>query len=219
MPAASPASLSLPALPTTIAARVSQNTRYLLWRMKVPHMQWLSELQARLSGVERNTLRDLLTQGSADRKVVAALVHAFNVTVENLIASDLVKRDRVDVLSENLKYLLMHRGAKKRLAAHLQIDQTTVSRWLSGAIRPTGPARQHLNAYFCLPASTDLTCHPLFLLLDPPSLEQRKRWLQARIQELSPEELSELFPALRRMLTRPGETPGGTVNRRPFPAS
>jgi hypothetical protein len=125
------------AIDNVTAARVSQNTRYLLWREGIPQALWLSELRARLSAIDRTAISNLLTQGAADRDVLSALALVFKVDVQNLIASDLLARDRVDVFKENLKYLLgcLQRGGKKPLAAYLTVNRTTLSKWLSGVRR------------------------------------------------------------------------------------
>lgn len=120
---------------------------------------------------------------------------------ESIRFADLVG-DGTDLPRENLKFLFesLDRGGKKRLAAELSIDPTTVSRWLSGASQPQGPSLRHLSDYFGLPAGTDLRETPIFLSVEPVATVDRRRWLQARIDGLSPDELRDLYPALKRML-------------------
>ena len=186
-------------------ARVSLNVRYLLWRAPVPRARWASTLQQILLGVEHIPVQELLRHGTADPAVIHVLARSFNVEADVLKSFDLLAAAaRVDVWRENLKCLLelQPRGAKKRIASYLRIDQGTVSRWLAGA-RPSRATQQLLKNYFVLDRDTELLKDPLFLLPDPPTPEQRKRWLAARILDLSQTELQELYPALKRILTRP----------------
>jgi hypothetical protein len=73
-------------------------------------------------------------RGTAGPKVIAVLARSFKIDADVLMTSQLFSGTRVDVWRENLKCLLerLPRGTKKRIAAHLQIDPTTLSRWLRG---------------------------------------------------------------------------------------
>jgi len=182
-------------------AVLSQNIRYLLWRAKIPREKWSSTLRHLLRGVEHVGADDLLMRGTADPKIVAVLAQSFKIDANVLMTSQLFSGTRVDVWRENLKCLLelLPHGASERIAAHLRLDPSTVSHWLRGA-RPNRAIQQQLNGFFGLDPITELFHDPLFLLPDPPTLEQRRQWLLARIRDISPTELQELFPALKRIL-------------------
>ena len=186
--------------------QVSTNVRYLLWRRGIPREQWEAWLsaQTRLS----SSLSRLLVSGQMlDEQVTSdalrSLARVFDCADEgeSIRLDDLVG-EATNILVENLRYLFkdLGRGGKKQLAAELSIDPTTVSRWLSGAFEPQGPSLRQLVAYFGLPPDTDLRKTPIFLSVEPVAAIDRKRWLHARIDALSPDEFRELYPALRRML-------------------
>jgi hypothetical protein len=42
--------------------------------------------------------------------------------------------------------------------------------------------------------------HPLFLSPTPTSVASRREWIKTKIDQLSPSELHELFPAFHRLL-------------------
>jgi transcriptional regulator with XRE-family HTH domain len=107
-----------------------------------------------------------------------------------------------DILRENLRYLAgsLGHGGKKGLAAGLAVDPTTISRWLSGSFDPQNSTLRQLVSYFGLPLETDLRTDPLFLSAQPVSIIDRKIWLHAKIDNLGPKELTDLYPALRKLL-------------------
>ena len=186
--------------------QVSTNTRYLLWRKGVLRDQWEGWLVSRTSlgvGMAKSLvagrLPDEQLSTEALRDVARAFEHADDG--ESLRFGDLA-REGCNVLLENLRFLFesLGHGGKKVVAAELSIDPTTVSRWLSGAYEPQGPSLRQIVGFFGLPPDTDLREAPVFLSVEPVAATERRRWLHARIEALSPDEFRELYPALRRML-------------------
>ena len=104
-----------------------------------------------------------------------------------------------DILEENLTYLFesLEHGDQKQLAKRVGADRNTVSRWVTGKQHPRRSYYAGLCHYFGLGSNTDLTTDAVFLSLDPIGIRGRKDWLQARIDEMDPAELQDLFPALR----------------------
>jgi transcriptional regulator with XRE-family HTH domain len=107
-----------------------------------------------------------------------------------------------NILVENLRYLLnsLGRGRKKVLAGELGVDPTTLSRWLNGSFVPQASTLRQLVFRFGLPPATDLQEEPVFLSAQPISETERRSWLHRRIDDLRPDELGVLYPALRRLL-------------------
>lgn len=196
-------------LAKSMSHQVSVNTRFLLWRMGVPREQWQPWLEAR-TGLGSDITRELLEGRLADERVGVAtlleLARAFTQEDggESLRYSDL-PRENGSVLAENLRHLFgsLDHGGKKVAAGELGIDPTTVSRWLAGKSEPQSPALQRIASYFGIPAGADLRTEPVFLSLQPVSVAELKRWMHARIEELSTDEFRQLLPALRRMLGEP----------------
>ena len=208
--------------------QISQNVRFVLWREGIQPSQWPKHLRARLGKVlgayywtgpsGDSALRRLLTGAELlDGKVsedsnetdeineISDIAKSFRFTQEELRSADFLHDSKTDVLHENLRHLVggLERGGKKQLAAELRLDQTTISRWLSGTSRPPPSRRAQLVSYFGLPAETDLAKDPVFLSPDPLSLGDRKQWLRDRIDAMEAHRLRDLYPALQRLLDEP----------------
>jgi transcriptional regulator with XRE-family HTH domain len=189
-----------------MSSQVSQNVRYLLWRKQVPREEWRSWLVNHTS-LDQTAAGNLVGGALADDRItpdqLRDLARAFELEHEGEILrfGDLV-REGANILQENLRFLLdsLGFGGKKVLAAELGIDPTTVSRWLNGTYEPQPPTLRQLVSRFGLPPETDLRRDPIFLSAEPISHLERRRWLQRRIDGLTPTEFRDLYPALRRML-------------------
>jgi transcriptional regulator with XRE-family HTH domain len=189
-----------------VTTRISTNVRFLLWRRDLPRSNWEGWLASRCSiGVA--DLRGIL-QGRVKDDVIgetrcADLAHALDLDSEpeSLRFNDFVS-EGCDVLRENLIYLLgsLGHGGKKALAGDLDIDPTTISRWLNGASQPIERSLRQITAYFGMPNGVDLRVDPLFLSIEPVALSERRRWLMDQLKEMPVEKFRELYPALRRLL-------------------
>ncbi len=183
--------------------RLATNLRYLLWRRGVPRGSWAAELRRVLPGEwSQERVRRVLSRGTQDYGEVQALATALDLRDEDLMMADLLAEGRTDVLQENLRYLFaaLEHGGKAELAAYLGKDPSTLSRWLAGTYGPPGTTLAQIAQFFGLEAGTDLSVIPVFLAPDPVSVQDRRRWLQERVDALSAEEIRDLFPALKRLL-------------------
>jgi hypothetical protein len=137
-------------------------------------------------------------------ELARALEFSADADADALRFSDLC-REGCNVLLQNLEHLFgsLSRGGKKAVAAQLSIDPTTVSRWLGGTCEPHASSLRQLTSYFGLPADTDLRDTPIFLSADPVTVTERRRWLHAQVDAMNPEDLRDLYPALRRLLEEP----------------
>ena len=70
----------------------------------------------------------------------------------------------------------------------------------SGSVSVRAEALAQIAQFFGLEAGTDLSVIPVFLAPDPVSVQERRRWLQERVDALSADEIRDLFPALKRLL-------------------
>lgn len=185
---------------------VSVNVRYLLHRNDVPRSEWTSWL-ARRASLDPQTAKSLVRGLLADeqvsdndlRKIGGAFELAYET--ENLRFQGFAYAGH-NVLRENLRFLLgsLGHGGKKSLAGELNVDPTTISRWLNGSFEPQPSTLRHIVSYFGLPPITDLHEDPIFLSTEPVSMTDRRSWLRRRIDALPTEEIRELYPALRRLL-------------------
>ena len=182
--------------------RLALNLRYLLWRREEPREGWVRALHAQVPRWPIERVRVVLSDGTQNYGELQDLAEAFGITEEELTHADLVAESGVDVLLENLRYLAetLARGGKAELAEFLGRDATTISRWLRGNSRPPAVTIKQISRFFGLPADTDLTEEAVFLSMDPISITGRREWLHEHVDLLRPEEIAELFPALRRLL-------------------
>jgi hypothetical protein len=150
-----------------------------------------------IAGLVDGDLTDPLISGDE----LQELARALDAESDSLLYADL-PHERSNVLLENLKYLLgsLERGGKAALAKTMEIDPTTISRWLSGAYPPQGPALSKLVSHFGLPDGTDLKKDPVFLSVEPLAILERRKLLKDRIDAIEPSEFKALYPALKRLL-------------------
>lgn len=179
-------------------AYFSENMRYLLWRERVQHEHWVSQL-ATWAGVERLRAEALLHGAEAEPEEVQHLARALDISEESLVSERLLTTYGVNVLQANLRYLIdrIDHGQKKQLASELGIHPATISRWYNGELHPRKAHQGAICHYFGLPRSIDLENEVLFLSMTP--LLDRKAWLHQQIDNLDSVKLDELFPALRLM--------------------
>lgn len=144
----------------------------------------------------------LLGSKPAGEPAIQKIASRFQVEPEDLLYAELMPADKVNVVQANLRMLMkaLGSGQKKVLAQHLEVHPATISRWLSGTQAPDRKTLQRLASYFELKAGTDLASDPLFLNPHPVSDSERREWLLRKVKEIDSASLSELFPALVRML-------------------
>lgn len=137
---------------------------------------------------------------SADLVEMEALAENRNLVLDDLASKRLLSPKQV--LANNIAYLFdgLDHGSKGDFARAIGVDVSTISRWRRGVAKPSRTHIQKLCEQFALDVGTDLESQPLFLSPTPVSLAQRRDWLKRRIEHLSPQELNELFPALRLLL-------------------
>jgi transcriptional regulator with XRE-family HTH domain len=183
---------------------LERNLRYLLWKGGVDRKDWPSKL-AKWLGCSFLRAEDLL-EGNGEalaQKEMKALEKATGVAPDDL-SMDLVENLGGDILVENIRHLIngLAHGQKKEFAAKLGVDVTTVSRWISGAQRPTKKKVEEIGKYFGLPPGTVLDSEPIFLWTEPISDSQMKNWITEKVNQVDGKTLREIFPALRRLLKK-----------------
>lgn len=188
--------------------QVSLNVRFLLWRKTPDRERWRGAVEKRLLRPWPPEKVQVLLEGQrlTDQEV-EDLVQAFaeESEEETFRFGDLVRDAKVNVLKENLEYLIgsAERGRKQEIAKELEVDATTISRWLAGTHSPPRPQQERIVALFGLPPSTNLEEECLFLEYGPLSLQSRRQWLREHVDDLTLDEMRDLFPALQRLFRKP----------------
>jgi len=183
---------------------LTRNIRYLLWKEGVECKDWPSKL-AEWVGCPLRQAEDLL-EGHGEPLTLKEKKSLANVTILSIedLSGNLLEKHDVDILAENIRHLIngLPHGKKKEFAAKLGVDVTTVSRWISGAQRPTKKKLEEIGKYFGLPPGTNLDSDAIFLWTEPISESQMKSWIADTIQRTDGKTLREIFPALRRLLKK-----------------
>jgi len=189
----------------------NENIRYLLCKKDEDRSRavdpatrlasWSKRLETWIGDAGRS--RILLFGGPPSDREIARLTEISGRDVETLRNGRLA--DECSILTENISFLFatVEHGQMSAVAERLGVNQSTIQRWRSGS-KPAANKQSKIAEEFGLPPSIDLNDNTLFLSLDPISLRQKREWLKARVEELDQHELTELFPALRRIL---GEKP------------
>jgi len=184
--------------------QISQNVRFLLWQQGITRASWVKWL-VRECPVERQWARKLvcgeLHDGEIQTTEQERLAAALEFPEAELRFQDL-PNTHSDILLENLKSLFsgLKRGGKKEMAGALQVDPTTVSRWLNGTSQPNRTTLDAISQFFGLPRGTNLRRDPIFLANAPVAVVEQKQWIVRQVETMSPDDLRELYPALRRLL-------------------
>ncbi|MBN2196875.1 MAG: helix-turn-helix domain-containing protein [Polyangiaceae bacterium] len=183
---------------------LSENVRYCLW--KDPQIgpdqrkDWARRLAERAGTREERVLGLFDGDDPADEEI-RSLADALGRSEEELRYTDLAAEE--ETLTENLRYLLgtVEHGGQRRLAEEIGVKDTTVFRWKQGT-RPRERQLRALIRALGLPPHTDLERDRIYLSFRPVTLRERHAYIHELIDQLSPDELTELMPALERMLKR-----------------
>jgi len=142
----------------------------------------------------------LLRTGQLTAKEVDRVAGLHGVSSEDLLHQQLYLE--VDILKENIACLLesVPHGSKKQIAVAVGVDQTTISRWLSGKGRPQPVNQRALERLLSLRQGWRIDVTPLFLFDHPITDNDRRNWIHDRVDALSADGLRQLFPALERLL-------------------
>lgn len=206
---------------------ISLNLRFLLWQDEISSLQKLekpSQWTERLSKWSRR----LADWAECDASRAEALIKGVEISqteLENikqnkrfnedefmiLINTNLLqvnfefRNKSLDIWQENVLFLLtkLEHGEKTRLAELLNINSANLSKWNKRVHVPEKKYKSKIQQYFNLSNQIDLEQEPLFLSLDPISIQEQKLWLCQKIQEIPEKSLQDFFPALKRLLESP----------------
>ncbi len=178
------------------------NLRYLLWREGVSRERWREQLADWMGTPDLARAEEVLAAGGLSVDEADSVGRRLRATAEDLLNSELFAQ--ADIVIENIGFLLgtLEHGGKKQIAEALGVDQTTISRWIGGKIRPGASRQRELEKVLGLPDGRRLDEHPFFLMDEPSSDQARRQWLQERVKHMDSADLRSLFPALQRLLDK-----------------
>lgn len=184
----------------------SENLRFLLWEKEIDRTRWSQQLAVWVACTPERA-EALLHGQTLTSSEQETLANKLGISEEDLQFRSLVEERGIDILYENIRFLLdsLKHGQQKEMAERIGVSPTTVSRWVSlqSTQRPQPAKREALRNYFGLATWIDLEKTPLFLALLPIGAKQQKEWLYDHIEQLKPDTLAQLFPALERLLRNP----------------
>lgn len=180
----------------------AENLRYLAWKKDPEHRERWPVLAASWIGCRAGRAHELIwgRGRSAQPEEIDAFAEACQREPDMVLHHRLVSSS--EILSRNIDYLFdgLGHGTKGEFAQTIGVDVSTISRWRRGVAKPSREHIAKICEQFALDVGTNLEEQPLFLSPAPVSLSQRREWLKKKIDQLSPSEMSDLFPAFLRLL-------------------
>jgi hypothetical protein len=184
--------------------RFTENLRYILWSSKnLERSDWATTL-AGWAKCDIQRAKELLRGANPSAEEQERIAAAVERSESDLRHSRLIEDEGVNILRTNVLHLLesLGHGEQGQLAKAIGVDEDTVTSWKSGqGIRSKNLIA--LSAYFGLKSNVDLRTNPIFLELTPFGDMARRKRLQSHIDQLEPDSLQDLFPALERLLREP----------------
>jgi transcriptional regulator with XRE-family HTH domain len=183
-----------------VADNFNENLRFMVWKREPNRRENWRGLIANWAEIDQSRALSLIHGAKPSEQEIRRISDKLNLEQETLLYSRVLNSS--EILFRNIDYLFdgLDHGLKGEYAESLGVDLSTVSRWRRGKARPTRFHLHKLCAKFLIEPDVDLEEIPLFLAPMPISLGARRQWLKAKIDGLSPTEMNELFPALRRLL-------------------
>lgn len=185
-------------MPNTVNP-LSRNLRCLLYKEAAPKYDWVKRLSQWVRVSEGVAKAYLTGRDSPNEESVQMIAKRFDIEVHEF-SGDLLSYFQIDVLEKNLFFLFDEYGKQKEFQGMYGVDPSTTSKWVKGKITPSEKNLERIKKFFGLPSELNLKTDPLFLEMDPVGVRDRKKWVQERLEDLSVEEFSSLYPALRKMV-------------------
>lgn len=179
---------------------VNKNIRYLLWRDGVQPEIWETTL-AKWVGCSEFRANQLLNAAQPAVEELSAIADVTQQEVETILYGELFTDE--EILRNNLSRLIagLGHGGQRELAARVEVDQSTISRWKAGKQQLNKRHLDELRRFFQLPESVDLTRDPIFLSLDPLGVGALRKWVMEKLEAMPGEELVNLYPAMKKLLS------------------
>lgn len=178
---------------------VNKNIRYLLWKAKPRPESWGTVL-AEWIGISESRAGQLLNAAQPTMKELSELAEVTHQEAESILYGELFADE--EILRNNLSRLIegLGHGGQRELAARVNVDQSTISRWKAGKQQLHKKHLDELRRFFQLPESVDLTRDPIFLSLDPLGVGALRKWALEKLEAMPGEELVQLYPAMKKLL-------------------
>lgn len=180
----------------------TENLRFLVWQRAADNRDEWPRQAAALVGCDPARGRELLWEVGKPAEIaeMESLADRCELVLDEVASRRLFEPEQI--LANNIAYLFdgLDHGAKGTYARAIGVDVSTISRWRRCVAKPSRAHLTKLAEQFALDRGTDLESEPLFLSLTPVSLAQRRSWLKRQIDRITPQEMNDLFPALRLLL-------------------
>jgi len=183
----------------------TENLRFLLWRnreLKSENWQKTLATWLRCSLEHAQTLLDGGEVFSDEERRQLRQATGFLYEDGDLQYTRLLQIERIDILHQNICFLIgeLQGENQREVAKSIGVNEVTFSRWIHGRQRPHRSNWIALAGHFGLPYETNLEEDAIFLLPGPISDYQKRIWVQQQIDQISPNLLRSIFPALERLL-------------------
>ena len=186
--------------------QLALNLRFAM-REREQNPDYWAERLAKLTrnGIDKMKAHALLTGAKPQPEEIDILVEMLGFEREELLSVPLYTRN-APLLVQNLCYLVdgIPHGHGRIAAEKIGIKESQRSRWKkwSGSSPPHPTNLKNLLKFHGLDPDLDLTRVPIFLSMEPLGGYAQKKWVADQLHEMPPSEVSEIYPALKKLLRR-----------------
>lgn len=196
---------------------LAENLKYLLWTIARQKYKSEEEYETVLAeaadacGIPFRRFRSILNEKSdASEAETQQIKHYFStfdqeksdyLEYEFLFSGDLESHKK-ELISDNIMFLIrtIAWGDNRDLVNTLQINNSTLTRWKSGTMKPSKHFQRELCKYYGIGDVDDLKTAYLFFGLSPVTTPQRKMECKRLIDALDRDGFEAVYPALLKLL-------------------
>ena len=196
---------------------LAENLKYLLWviarrkhKSEEDYEKSLKEA-ADACGISFQRFRSILNEKSdaseAETQQIKHYVSAFDEDIVPYLECEFLYREQIEahskeLISDNIMFLIrtIAWGDNRDLVNTLQINNSTLTRWKSGTMKPSKHFQRELCKYYGIGDVDDLKTAYLFFGLSPVTTPQRKMECKRLIDALDRDGFEAVYPALLKLL-------------------
>ncbi len=185
---------------------VDINLRYLCWKIEKDRSKWPAMVGKWIgeNGGPVDAVAVLSGHRSLSQSEIGSVVRGLNLDELEFVYGNLPIADGISFVAKNLERLTSSASGQTKieLGREIGVSPVTISRWIGGTQVPDLKARRMIALIFGLRDESDLGTVPIFLSFLPVTYGEQVAWINASMQEMTPAELRELFPALYRIFAK-----------------
>ena len=196
---------------------LAENMRYLIWASKAHrrnstqnYSAYIEELSGRCC-IDVDRFRKIISGDasatSGEVESVKRVFSQFDDEHARFLDTDYLYREAIEenkdlLVQENILYLLksIPWGDNREFVEELGIQDSTLTRWKSGKMKPSKYYQGKICKYFGIPDVDGLKTTFLFLGLSPTTVTEKKLHLKRLLDGIDRERLEAMYPAIVKLL-------------------